>query len=154
MLLKLLLPFFQKIKFLSQLGDIIKNRKETVVKNLKEIENKVQKSEEILANAKANLEIAKNKAEQIRQQGKTLSIQTSKSILYAIEEDIKRLKNANLSTIKMQEKKYISIICQKLSLLAFKKACENLNKRLNPKLHKKLVSKNIEKISNRKLKVK
>lgn len=135
------------------LGDLIKNRKETVVKNLKELENKVKESEEILALAKANLETAKIKSEQIRQQGTNLSIQTSKSILYAIEEDIKRLRNVNLSTIKMEEKKSLSEVCQKLSSFAFKKAGEIINKRLNSKFHRKLVSKNIEKLSKKKLKV-
>ena len=129
------------------LGDLIKNRKENVTKNLQEIESKVRESEEVLALAKANLETAKSKAEQIRQQGENLSIQTSKSILSAIEDDIKRLKNVNLLTLKMQEKKYLSELCQKLSLLSFKEARELLKKRLNPKFHKQLVSRKIEKLS-------
>ena len=136
------------------LGDLINSRKENVVKNLQELENKVRESEEILVLAKANLETAKSKAEQIRQQGESLSVQTSKSIISAIEEDIKRLKNVNLLTLKMQEKKSLSEICQELSSRSFKKANELINKRLNSKFHKKFVSKNIEKLSRNKLKAK
>ena len=129
------------------LGDLIRNRKENVTRNLQEIESKVRESEEVLAVAKDNLETAKDKAGQIRQQGENLSIQTSKSILCTVEDDIKRLKNVNLLTLKMQEKKYLNGLCQKLSLLSFKEAKELLKKRLNQKFHKQLVSKKIEKLS-------
>lgn len=129
------------------LGDIIKNRKENVVKNLQELESRVRESEEVLALAKENLETAKSKSEQIRQQGESLSIQTYKSIIGAIEDDIKRLKNVNLLTLKMQEKKSLSEVCQKLSLLSFNEARKLLNKRLNSKFHKKLISRKIEKLS-------
>lgn len=134
------------------LGDLIKNRKESVVKNLQDLEKKVRKSEEILALAKANLETAKNKAEQIRQQGTTLSVQTSESILSSIEDDIERLKNVNLLIVKMKEKKSLNEVCQQLSSRAFKKATLLIKKRLNSKFHKKIVSKKINKISKKKVK--
>lgn len=152
MLLILLLLFFRGSNFLSLLGDVIKNRKETIIKSLQDLENKVNESEEILALAKANLEKAKLKAEQIREQAESLSSQTSKSILTAIDEDIKRLRNVNILTIRVKEKKSLDEICQKLSSLVLNKACQNLSKRLNQKFHKKLISKNIERLSKKKLK--
>lgn len=83
-----------------------------------------------------------------------MSIQTYKSILCDIEDDIKRLRNLNFLIIKMQHKKSLNDICQKLSSRAFQKAKEILNKRLNSKVHKRLVLKNIERISKKKLKTK
>jgi F0F1-type ATP synthase membrane subunit b/b' len=130
------------------LGDIIRNRKENVVKILQELESRVRESEEILTLAKENLETTKSKAEEIREQGESLSIQTSKSILCATEDDIKRIKSINLLTLKMQEKKSLSEVCQKLNSLSFKKARELLKKRLNSKFHKKLISRKIEKLSS------
>jgi hypothetical protein len=91
--------------------------------------------------------VAKNKAEQIREQGLALSIQTAKTILDTVDEDIKRLKTVNLYTIRMEEEKSINELCFKLSQFAFEKAIENLNKRLNPTSHKKIISQNIEKLS-------
>ena len=95
--------------------------------------------------------MAKNKADQIRQQGSVLSVQTAKALLDAVDEDIKRLKTVNLSAIRMEEDKSINEVCQKLSSMAFEKAIDDLNKRLNPSLHKRIVSQNIEKLSMRTL---
>lgn len=38
-------------------------------------------------------------------------------------------------------------VCQKLSLFAFSQAIEKLNKRLNSNLQRKIVSRNIDKLS-------
>ncbi len=103
--------------------------------------------------AKANLETAKSKSESIRQQGNDLCIQTSESILSAVEDDIKRLKNSHILTIKIEEKKLLNQICQQLRSDAFKKSIELLKKRFNSKFHKKLVSKNIEKLSKKNLRI-
>ena len=147
MQLDLLVLFCRKIYSLSKIGDIIRNRKETILKNLQDAESKFREAEENLAFAKKNFEMAKNKADQIRQQGSTLSSQTAKTLLEAVDEDIKRLKSVNLSTIRMEEEKSINELCQKLSLFAFEKAVDTLNKRLNPSLHKRIISQNIDKLS-------
>ena len=132
---------------LSVLGDIIKNRRENVVKNLQEIEKRVRESEETLALAKSKLETAKSQAEEIRQQGEKLSIQTAKSIIDTVEDDVNRLKSINLLTLNMREKKSLTEVCQKLSSLSFAKARVLIMKRLNSKFHKKLISRKIEKLS-------
>lgn len=117
------------------------------MKNLQDAESKLREAEENLTFAKKNYETAKSKAEQIRQQGIVLASQTSKTLLDAIDDDIKRLKSVNLSTIRMEEEKSINEVCQKLSNSAFLKAIENLEKRLNSSSQKKIISQNIEKLS-------
>lgn len=52
--------------------------------------------------------MAKVKAEQIKEQGLILSSQTSKTLLEAAEEDIKRLKSSNLSAIRFEEEKSVN----------------------------------------------
>lgn len=119
---------------------------------MQEADNKFLEAEENLSFAKKNLDIAKSKADQIRQQGTLISAQTSKSILDSIEDDIRRLKSVNLSSIKMEENKSISEVCQKLSQGALSRAVENLKKDLNPGIHKKIIKKKISKISVKSLK--
>lgn len=153
MLLELLVLLFRGL-FLSKIGDIIKNRKETILKNLQDAESKFREAEENLTFAKKSFDMAKGKADQIRQQGSTLSIQTAKALLDAVDEDIKRLKNVNLSTVRMEEEKSINEVCQRLNTIAFEKAINNLNNRLNPSLHKKIISQNIEKLSFKTLVIK
>nr|YP_007317197.1 ATP synthase CF0 B subunit [Monomorphina aenigmatica]AFZ88799.1 ATP synthase CF0 B subunit [Monomorphina aenigmatica] len=90
------------------LGDLITDRKNTILRNLQEADNKLREAEENLAFANKNFETAKLKAEQIRSQGLVLSGQTSKALLDAVEEDIKRLKASNLSSIRFEEEKSIN----------------------------------------------
>lgn len=145
---------YLKFNYLPYLGNIIKDRKEIIIKSLQEADIKFREAEENLSFAKKNLETAKSKAEQIRQQGAILSAQTSKSILDSIEDDIKRLKTVNLSSIRMEENKSIGEVCQKLSQLALKQAVENLKKRLNPSIHKRIIKRKIGRISVKSLKLK
>lgn len=100
-----------------------------------------------MAFAKKNFEIAKTKAEQIRTQGATLSNQTTKLLLDSVEEDIKRLKLVNLSTIRLEEEKSIGELCKKLSEFALSRAIGKLNKKLNPTFQKKIITQSIEKLS-------
>nr|YP_009503381.1 ATPase subunit I [Euglena clara]AXA45477.1 ATPase subunit I [Euglena clara] len=138
-----ILIYYGRIAF----SDIIYTRKQTILKNLQEAENKFKEAEENLNFAKKNFETAKSKADQIRNQGIALSNQTAKGLLEVIEEDIKRIKLLNLLTIKLEEEKSISQVSQKLSLLAFSNAIDKLNKKLNPIYHKKIISQNIDKLS-------
>nr|YP_009389131.1 ATPase subunit I [Euglena archaeoplastidiata]AKR17904.1 ATPase subunit I [Euglena archaeoplastidiata] len=131
----------------SVLGDLITSRKETILKNLQDADNKLREAEENFAFAKKAYEMAKVKAEQIKEQGLILSSQTSKTLLEAAEEDIKRLKSSNLSAIRFEEEKSVNEVCQKLTFSALSKAVDNLNKRLNVTLQKKIISQNIEKLS-------
>ena len=99
--------------------------------------------------AKNNLDNAKLKADQIRTQSSILSSETAKNILKSIEEDIKRLKMSNLSTIRLEEERSINEVCQKLSELALSKAVEKLEKKLNSNIQKKIITQNIDKLSSK-----
>lgn len=131
------------------LSDIINTRKENILKSLQEADNKFNEAEDNLSFARKNFDMAKAKAEQIRNQGLVLSNQTSKGLLDSVEEDINRLKAANSSAIKFEEEKSINEVCQKLSNSAFISAVEKLNKRLNSNSQKKIISQNINKLSRK-----
>lgn len=94
-------------KNLTKLSDIIKNRKESILRNLQEADNKFKEASENLEFAKNQFEIAKTKAEQIRKQGFSIASQTSKKLIESVEEDIKRLKETSLSIMKIEEEKSI-----------------------------------------------
>lgn len=131
----------------SVVSDLLKSRKDAISKSLQEADNKLREAEEILLVAKKNLEMAKSKSDEIRTQGNIISDQTSTSLLKNIEEDIKRLNLANVSSIKFEEEKSISEICHKLGSSALLKTIEILNGTLNPNIQKKFVSRNIDKLS-------
>lgn len=129
--------------------DTIKNHKETILKNIQEAENKFREAEENLLSARKNLETAKSKAEEIRNQGNIISKETLRSLLEAIDEDIKRLKKINLSTIKLEEEKSINEICLKLTNLSLSTAVEKINKKLNSAYQKKVIAQTIDRLSSK-----
>jgi F0F1-type ATP synthase membrane subunit b/b' len=129
------------------LGESLKSRKETILRSLNEAESKFKEAEENLSFAKENFEAAKIKSEQIKQQGLILSEKTFKTLIEAVEEDIKRLKALNLATVKMEEEKSINEICKKLTQVALIKAIEKISSKLNANLQKKIISRKIEKFS-------
>lgn len=90
------------------LGDLIKSRKDTILKNLQDADNKFREAEENLAFAKENFELAKSRSEQIRSQGVIVAAQAAKTLLDTVEEDIKRLRASNLSAIRFEEEKSIN----------------------------------------------
>lgn len=71
--------------------------------------------------AQKNFEIAQLKAKEIRDQSIVVSMQTSKNLLSAVDEDIKRLKISNLSFIKFEEEKSISEVVYILIFFHFLK---------------------------------
>nr|YP_009032751.1 ATPase subunit I [Euglenaformis proxima]AGL12017.1 ATPase subunit I [Euglenaformis proxima] len=129
------------------LGDLIKSRKDIILKNIEEADNKLREATENLVFAKKNLELSILKAEEIKSQSKILATQTTKSLLETLNDDISRLKVANLSFVQFEENKSINEICEKLTFLSSLQAIEKLNKRLNSSLQKKIISNNIEKLS-------
>jgi F-type H+-transporting ATPase subunit b len=129
------------------LTDLLKTRKDVILKSLQDADNKLREAEEILLIAKNNFETSKLKADQIRIQGNFLSKQTSESLLNGIGEDIKRLKSSNVSTILFEEEKSISEICHKLGSFALIRSIEILNERVNLNLQKKLIAQNTDKLS-------
>nr|YP_009538728.1 ATPase subunit I [Lepocinclis ovum]AYQ93743.1 ATPase subunit I [Lepocinclis ovum] len=129
------------------LGDIITNRKTTILKNLEDAESRFQQAAENLSFAKEQLQKAKIKSEQIRNQGITIAKQTANKIITSAENDIKRLKETTLYIIKLEEEKCLSEVFSKLNDLAFSKAIEKIKQNLNPSLQKKIVLQNTEKLS-------
>lgn len=115
------------VKILTRLSDILRERKESIVKNLQETENKLKEASENLKFAKEQFELAKQKAEDIKLQGFSLASQSSKKIIELLEEDIKRLKESSLANLKFEEEKLINEVCQKLNSLAFIKAIDVIN---------------------------
>nr|YP_010700346.1 ATP synthase CF0 subunit I [Flexiglena variabilis]WCH63487.1 ATP synthase CF0 subunit I [Flexiglena variabilis] len=98
----------------SILAEYAQNRKDSILRSLQEADNKFKEASDNLAFAKQQFEIAKEKSEQIRNQGFVIAGQTSKKLLDAVEEDIKRLKDSVLSAIRFEEEKSVSEVVQSL----------------------------------------
>lgn len=60
-------------------------------------------------------------------------------------------RSSNLSTIRFEEEKSINELCQNLSQKALKTAVENIGKKVNSSIQKKIILQNIDKLSSKAL---
>nr|YP_009541047.1 ATPase subunit I [Lepocinclis playfairiana]AYQ93544.1 ATPase subunit I [Lepocinclis playfairiana] len=130
------------------ISDIVTSRKNTILKTLEDAEARFQQASENLSFAKEQLQKAKIKAEQIRNQGTSIAKQAANKIINLAENDIKRLKETTLYTIKLEEEKCLTEVVRLLNDMAFVKAVEKIKQNLNSNVQKKIVLQNTEKLSN------
>jgi F-type H+-transporting ATPase subunit b len=109
---------------------ILKNRKESINKSITDAELRFQEATKKLDSARLKLELAKKKAEEIRAQGLGAAQLSAKTLLERAEEDITRLEETKQSTIRVEEEKVVTQICEQISRLALSKAMTNVKTRL------------------------
>jgi len=113
-------------------GDVLKSllntRKENILKSLKDAEEKFKQTELNLANAKNELALANKKAEDIKVASKQASTDRCNFLLERAEQDIVRLQESQLTTVKLEEEKILQQLCVKLSNSSLEKAEQKLTR--------------------------
>jgi len=127
------------------LTSILKNRQEAINKTITDAELRFQEAADKLTKAKEQLEVAKTKAAEIRAQGIVAAEQGSKTLLERAEEDITRLEETKQATIRVEEEKAVSQVCEQMSRLALSKAMTKVKTRLakNSSLQRRVADLNI-----------
>lgn len=106
--------------------ELLKNRKETILNNLREADLRAAEAQEKLNQAKEQLQAAQKKAAEIREQG-ILSAELEKKLcIKQAEEDALRLKQVKQDTIRLQQQKAIQQITQQIVELALQKVRQKL----------------------------
>jgi F-type H+-transporting ATPase subunit b len=106
--------------------ELLKNRKETIVNNLREADNRALEAQEKLSQAKAQLAAAQKKATEIREQGLVAAEKEKKLCIKQAEEDAARLKQVQQDTIRFQQQKAIQQISQQIVSLALQQVRQKL----------------------------
>ena len=118
------------------LRSLLENRKQTILNNLKEVEQRAFEAQERLNKAKLQLELAQTKAIEIRKKGSLASEQEKKQALKQVKEDISRLEQTQQETIRFQQQRAISKLSQQVVNLALQKVNKKLNMPLTFQVHK------------------
>ncbi len=130
------------------LRSLLDNRKQTILNNLEEADKKAKEAQEKLNKTKTQLELAKKKAAEIREQGIVTAEQEKKQCIFQTEQDASRLEEIKQETIQFQQQKAISQISQQVVSLALTKVREKLNNRLNSSFHSSVNNFNIVLFTN------
>ena len=127
---------------------MLDNRKQTILNNLQEADQKAKEAEEKLVQARTQLDLAKKKAIEIREQGVVNADQEKKQAIRQTQEDLSRLEEVKQETIRFQQQKAISQVSQQVVSLALSQVREKLSSRLDPIFHSSVNNFNIVLFTN------
>ena len=130
------------------LTSLLENRKQTVLNNLREADQRAAEAQEKLNQAQSQLELAKKKAIEIKEQGLATAEQEKLQTISQAEKDVVRLEELKEETIKLQQQKAVSQISQQVVTLALTKVREKLAKSLNDSFHSSVNNFNIVLLTN------
>lgn len=119
------------------LSDIINERKETVLRSLREAENKALEAAERLEIAKKNYTLAESKEKKIRTQGEKSCILAKEALYESLAADLSRIEQSTSFSLRLKQKEYSLDLYNKLLDKSFSFATNTYSKYLTNKRYKK-----------------
>lgn len=115
------------------------NRKQNILSTINDAEERYKEATDKLNQARTRLQRAKVKADEIRVNGLSQIKKEKQELIYAADEDSKRLEDSKNATIRFEEQRAIEQVRQQVSRLALERTLETLNNRLNNELHSRMI---------------
>ena len=115
------------------LRELLENRKKTILQNICAADARAQEVQEKMNKAILQLEKAKEKAVEIREQGIIAAQREKNSCIEQAEEETNRLKQTKQSAIRLQQQKAIQQISQQIVLLSVKQVRDQLKLKMKSK---------------------
>lgn len=122
------------------LRSLLENRKQTISNNLQQAEKRAQEAKEKLAEAYSQLEAAKTKAVEIRQQGDLTAERERNDSARKKKEEIARLTNKKEETLRVEEQKAVSQVYQQLVTRVIDEAKNRLATKLDSTSHASVIN--------------
>lgn len=110
------------------LKSLLENRRQAILNNLKEADQKAFEAQERLNKAKTALNDAIKKAEMIKQQSFTAAEQESQQVIRQTQEELQRLEQTKQDTIQLQRQRAIQQLSQQVITLALSQVKAKLTK--------------------------
>jgi F-type H+-transporting ATPase subunit b len=117
----------------------LSNRKQNILSTINDAEERYKEATDKLEQARTRLQRAKVKADEIRVNGLSQIEKEKQELIYAADEDSKRLEDSKNATIRFEEQRAIEQVRQQVSRLALERTLETLNNRLNNELHSRMI---------------
>ena len=107
---------------------------------MQQAEQKAIDAKERLAEAKAQLEMAQSKANELKEQGRTAAEREKIALLKQSEEEISRLQEATQDSIRLQQQKAVAQISEKVIGLALEEVSSKLEQGLDKPSHNSIIN--------------
>lgn len=122
------------------LRSLLENRKQTLFKNLQQAEKRAQEAKEKLAEAYSQLDVAKKKAVEIREQGDLTAEREGSDSARKKKEEITRLTDKKEETLRVEEQKAVSQVYQQLVTRVINEAKNRLVTKLDSTSHASVIN--------------
>ena len=123
------------------LRELLATRKKKITDNISLADARVAEMEQRISDAKAQLEKAKKRASQIREQGVLTAEQEKNLCIEQAQREATRLKQLKDDSIRLQQQKAIQSISQQIVTLSVQQAYEHLKPRKRTKAFQRWVNK-------------
>nr|AYD72403.1 ATP synthase CF0 B subunit [Acetabularia peniculus] len=130
------------------LRSLLDNRKQIILNNLQEAEQRANEAQEKLNKARNQLEISRQKALEIHQQGEITVKQEMNQCIQQTQDDINRLEEMKIETLFLYKQKTISQFSYQVILMALQQVREKLKNILDSSIHTSINNFNIALFKN------
>lgn len=113
------------------LRSLLENRRQAIIQNLNQVDQRAEEAEKKLNQALAQLEIAKEKASAIRAQGGKTSDQEREQILRQAEQEREQLKELQQETLRFHQERAFTQISQQVVSLALERVLGRFQNKVN-----------------------
>lgn len=125
------------------LGNLLTNREESILKSIRDAEERFKEATEKLQQAKDEYNQAKLQADAIRAQSEATAKEIEVSLMDLVSQDTKRLIDMKQATIAFEEEKALNEVRRQVIGLALQRALAESKSRLNNRLQKRVTRLNI-----------
>ena len=128
------------------LNSLLKDRKEKILSLVKQTNDRFLEAEMRLAEAKQKLATASTKAIEIRNQAGVIALQTTQNLKRSTEEEIQRLEESKMNSVRVEEDKAISLVRQQVVRLSIERAFSILQTKIDASMQRRLIDAKVEQL--------
>lgn len=130
------------------LRSLLDNRKQIILNNLQEAEQRANEAQEKLNKARKQLEISRQKSLEIHQQGELTVKQEMNQCIQQTQDDINRLEEMKLETLFLYKQKTISQFSYQVIFMALQQVRDKLKTIMDSSIHTSINNFNIALFKN------
>lgn len=128
------------------LNSLLKDRKEKILSLVKQTNDRFLEAEMRLVEAKQKLATASTKAIEIRNQAGITALQTTQNLKRSTEEEIQRLEESKMNSVRVEEDKAISLVRQQVVRLSIERAFSILQTKIDASMQRRLIDAKVEQL--------
>ena len=128
------------------LGNLLRERQQSIAQTIQRAETAQKEATVALKTAQQNLAQAQAMAEKLKQEGLAKAEQTRASLLALAAQEVERIGLQAQQSIELEQERTVAAIRQRITELTLAQVTAQLQERLTPELHSRLIDQGIARL--------